>query len=334
MLFTRAMFDTLVLRHPYQHQAPREITKRFMHVDDRYVFNPRPAHGCTLPHLTWSSAPNGLCYLSAKASLPKMRFGNSVQMVTEADILPLLGRISDFASNAAGVYFDAPEAKVGRLDVCHNWQRTEVEVHQLLYALRNAYLPRMRRLIDGGTVYFQHSSERLVIYAKHSETAKLAQQGKTDDVVLRASVGVLRLEHRFSNSSACKRLAKHFQLPDRRAKHLLCAEVAERVINEAVMKLALDKPIESGDSRLALLREHYRDKWKVYERCAGFLALFDVHGEEGLIEVGYDRETIRRRRSEIEAAGAWLITPSRHTLAPLRLVRLSAAQNDFQSVVG
>jgi hypothetical protein len=91
-------------------------------------------------------------------------------------------------------------------------------------------------------------------------------------------------------------------------------------MNNTVRELGLDSRIESGDSRLALLHEHY-GFGKTYETLAGFLQLCDIHGADNLVRLGYHPETFRRRRKEVEAAGAWLTNPTRATLPPLRLVR-------------
>jgi hypothetical protein len=315
------MFDTVLFRHVCN--EPR--LDSFTQLGDKFVYNPPPVKGYARPQLTWRIAPNGVGFLDAKVSLPKMLFGNNVQMISDADIPRAKDTVTGFVSEVAGVEFNAWTANLGRLDICHNWHVGEAETYMYLHALRNAHLPRMvRRVIDDGTVDFINGSQNVVFYSKHAETMKRAQEGKAIDEHLHASIGILRGEHRFTNTSACKRLATRLSVDSHRAQYLLTSEVAEAVMNNTVKELGLDSNIESTDSRLALLREHY-GFGKTYETLAGFLQLCDIHGADNLVKLGYHPETFRRRRKEVEAAGAWLTNPTRAQLPPLRLVRENAA---------
>lgn len=315
------MLDTVLFRHVCNDPCLNSFTQ----LGDKFVFNPPPVKGYARPHLTWRTAPNGVGYLDAKVSLPKMLFGNNVQMISETDIPLVKDTVTGFVSDVVGVEFNAWTAPIGGLDVCHNWHVGEAETYMYLHSLRNAHIPRMvRRVIDNGTVDFINGSQKVVFYSKHAETMKRAQEGKATDEQLRASIGILRGEHRFTNTSACKRLASRLNVDSHRAEHLLTREVAEAVMNITVSELGLDNHIESGDSRLAILRERY-GFGKTYETLAGFLQLCDIHGADNLVRLGYHPETFRRRRKQLEVAGAWLTNPTRATLPPLRLVRGNVA---------
>lgn len=315
------MFDTVLFRHVCN--AP--CLDSFTQLGDKFVFNPPPVKGYARPHLTWYLAPDGVGYLDAKVSLPKMLFGNNIQMISDADIPRAKDTVTGFVSDVVCVEFNAWTAPLGGLDVCHNWHVGEAETYMYLHALRNAHLPRMvRRVIDTGTVDFINRSQKVVFYSKHAETMKRAQKGKATDEQLHASIGVLRGERRFTTTPACKRLAASLSVDSHRAEHLLTREVAEAVMSNTVKELGLDSRIESTDSRLALLREHY-GFGKTYETLAGFLQLCDIHGADNLVRLGYHPETFRRRRKEVEAAGAWLTNQTRATLPPLRLVRGNVA---------
>jgi hypothetical protein len=313
------MFDTVLLRHVCN--EPR--LDSFRPTGGRFVFNPPRVNGLAQPQLTWNLAPNGVGYLSAMVSLPKLIYGNNVQMLTEADIPRALDKITVCASDVVGVEFEAWTANVGRLDVPHNWRVGETETHYYLTALRNnAVYPRLttKRIIKDTTVDWSNSSEKVIAYSKHVETADLAKQGRATDADVRESVGILRVEHRFLNSSACRRLAKDWmKLPDRRAEHLLSASVAETVMQETIDKLGLSNPVESSDSRIELLREYY-GLGSTFFRLRGFVETCDDLGE-ALVKQRLGDETFRRNRKAVQAAKAWVTNPSRRTLPPLRLVR-------------
>jgi hypothetical protein len=311
------MIDTVLFRHVCNYPCLDSFTQ----LGDKFVFNPPTVKGYARPHLTWRLAPNGIGYLDAKVSLPKMLFGNNVQMISEADITRAKDAVTGFVSGVVGVEYNAWTAPIGGLDVCHNWHVGEAETYMYLHALRNAHLPKMtRRVIDNGTVDFINSSEKVVFYSKHAETQKRAHEGKATDEQLHASIGILRGEHRFTNTSACKRLATRLSLDSHRAEHLLTRDVAETVMDDTVRALGLDNHIEADDSRLAILRERYGFTSR-YETLTGFLQLCDTYGADNLVRLGYPAERFRRRRKLLEKAGVWLTNPTRATLPPLRLVR-------------
>jgi hypothetical protein len=321
------VFDTTVLSHAYRRETPREVEARFIFMGDRFVYNPPPFNGRALPSLTWSTAPDGISYLRAQVSLPKMLFGNNIEEISEADIPRSLDAISAFASDRAGVDYDAETANVVRLDVCRNWRRTEAEVYARLRALSNATIPRMtRRVIDDGTVEFKNSSQKVIAYAKLAETEHAARRGKAIDDEVRAAVGVIRLERAYLNSGACRRQAARLGLPDRRAVDFFRASVAETILDETMKELGLDKAIESADSRLSLLAQAYGYGAR-FQRLAGFLALCDAFGAENLVRLGIvKKSSFYDQRKEVEAANASIVSPGRRALPSLRLVRGTTSQ--------
>lgn len=316
------MFDTIVLSHDDRgKKTPPQIERGFTFTGTRYIYNSPPERGYARPHLTYSYAPDGIGYLSVKVSLPKMLYGNNVEMISDTDIPRALDEISDFVSERAGVDFNAATAKVWRLDVCHNWRRTEEEVYARLRALRCATMPRMVFRLVESSPYWKNASQEVTAYAKLAQMQSLAREGMATDADVRASVGVFRLERRYLTSNACKRLAARLNLPDRRADYMLQERVADTVLNETMKELGLDRAIESGDSRLSLLREKYGYGSR-FQRLAGFIALCDAYGADSLVALGIvSRSRFYEQKRELEAAGAWLVSPAKRTLPPLRLVR-------------
>lgn len=329
--------DTVLLRHAYHYSAPPAVQCEFTFTGERYVFNPPAIKNHALPALTWYAAPDGINYLTARVSIPKMLYGNNVQMVSGKEISRALDGISNYASELSGVEFDAKSANVGQIDFSYNFQVGEENAFGYLNALRQTSMPRMKRRIigDGETVDFGNRSQKVICYSKSVETANLARLSKATDADVRAAVGILRVEHRFLNSGACKRLAERFNLPDRRADYLLRDDIAEMVMNETIMKLGLDKAVESGDSRLSLLREHCHGYGSRFQRLAGFLALCDAYGADNLVPLRIVTErTFYRQRKEVEEAGAWLVSPVKRTLPPLRLVRSQSTAVGLRSAIG
>jgi hypothetical protein len=326
------MIDTVVMTLPVAMHRPREMLDlqfsrtcshdgRDCQHPARWKLNP-PKVAATLPRLTWNTAPNGNDYLSAIVSIPKLLFESNVEMVeNQRDINIALTAISRYVSETANTDFEASAANVMRVDYCHNWKLTPVEVCEYLRVLGNASVSRMtRHVIDTNTVQFSNASKAVVFYDKLQEVISRLRVGKASNREITASVGVLRFEKRFLNYRACERLASTLGLPNRRAESLLSIDVAEFVMNETIKELGLDKSLESGDVRLDRLIEAYGPKRA--SGLAGFLAFCDSYGADNLIRLGlYKRSTFHRMRRQIKLAGAWLVTDRRRILSPLRLVQ-------------
>jgi hypothetical protein len=319
------MFDTIMIHRAYKESIPRQVRDTFIRKADRYV-KPSSDTGSllslnrTVPSLSWSDKPNGVSYLTATVSLPKLLHGTNTILLSESDIARALGVLSEYTSQAAGIEFDATSANVGRMDICHNFQVGEADTYAYLGALRDAKIPYLSRRCFDSTVDFVNRSGAPVVsvYAKYAETLKQAKRGKASDKDVERSRGVLRLERRFLNGGACKEVAKRLPLRDRSAASLLQRVVYDTVMNVTIKELGLDEVIENGDKRLDFLLARYGMTAK-YKQLAGFLALCDKHGADNLIRLGYKKQTFYRERKEVIEAGAWLA--STRLLPPLRLVR-------------
>lgn len=326
------MIDSVVITFPSPMHRPEEMVDlqfsrtcghhgRDCKHRQRWKHNP-PKIAARLPRVTWSNAPDGLDYLSASVSIPKLLFGSNVEMVEDQVAIDrALSVISRYVSEVASVSFDAQTANVTRVDFCHNWNLKPTEVCEYLRVIGCASLSRMtRHLIDTSTVQFSNCSQVVEFYDKQREVLSRLQHGRASNEEVNASVGVLRYEKRFLNYRACERLALKLGLPNRRAETLLRVSVAEFVTNETMKALGLDKSLESGDVRLARLLKEYGPKRAL--SLAGLLAACDSYGADNLVRLDIcKRATFHTMLREIKLAGAWLVTERRRTLPPLRLIQ-------------
>lgn len=329
------MIDTVHLTQPLRMHARhvmRELNfealcghdRRYCTPHERWKRNP-PGVATTLPRLTWSAARDGRDYLTVALSLPKLLLGSNVEMVMNQNCIDwALVMISQYVSEATRSEFNAKSANVTRIDFCHNWNLTPIEVYEYLRVVAQASLPRMRRdLIGKSTVCFSNKSQVVEFYDKLSEVLSRLRNGKASDEEVTASVGVLRFEKRFLTNRACERLALKLGLANRRAESLLRVSVAESVMNETMKELGLDKASESGDARLARLLRAYGPKRAL--TLVGFLALCDSYGADNLVRLGIcKRSSYYKMRRDIIKVGAWLFTDSKRSLPPLQLVRSRA----------
>ena len=284
-----------------------------------WVWNAVRENG-VFPRLTWSSTLWG-DWITAETSMPKMLYGNNVQLVDDADVHRGLDVISQFVYEEAGTLFDAHTALVSRVDYCGNFLVGEENVIAYLVAAAGASPPRLTRYqIGDTTVTFKNKSQVIRLYDKHCEVANLVRDGTAGNDELLAALGILRLEVSHLHSGACKRLAKRLALPDRRASHLLVGSVAFEELARNLAALGLDRLMEPVDMRLDILRETYGDNPHC-RRLAGFLGFLDRYSENFWRQCigGYSRSLYYSHARDLKKAGVWLKTE--HQLPPLYLIR-------------
>lgn len=327
------MFDTLKFRTarplpPVYELTARGFTKPHdgsgLHWFLNFTYNK-----VTEIQLDWHRTLSGNWFIVKLSSLPKFMYGNNVEMVeTDEEVRRGLGDFSSLVSDCAGFDFNVMTSDVTVLHACHNWKMTESEVYARLHALRSGHLDRTtRRTVDGreevGSVYMENASEQFIAYAKCAETLLRMRQGKATDEHLRMSAGVFRIEHRYLTSESVKRMLRRFELPDQKAATLLRHNIAERILNQKMQELGLDKSIDAGDVRLKRIRDFYGIGSNEYKHLTQFLALADEHGGiDNLVPLGlYSYSVVSKYRKELHRAGALLITPSKTSLPALAPVK-------------
>ncbi len=321
------MFDTVSFRHSLKLPPPADLLalgwkSACGHVsttDDRqkWLLN-LPSS----PRLTWSSAPDGGCYLTAECSIPKLIYGNNVVMVGDADLPLAFDFISNYVSEASGTDFDSRSALLGRLDVCHNFQVGQLNVSSYISGVRSASISRKNRnAINDSTVTFQGKQSKVMVYGKFAEVSHLHKQGRATPEEVSSARGVLRLEASYFKTPAVRRLAEQYGFSDRTACNLLSSEVASGELEKAMSKLNLDRPIVANDDRLDSLARHGYTGTRV-EYLTGFLGLLDRFGEDfyQLPELDYKRATYYKRAKACRDAGVWSRSASQKALPALQLV--------------
>ena len=273
------------------------------------------------PTLFYIGANDGKHYLSVQASLPKLLYGNNVQMLNEAQLTTALKQVSAFASKHFAVPFNAFTANVGRVDFCYNFGVGEERIYSYLQAASEAepaHLKQRRIIGKIETVEFSNKFRKIYCYDKSRETAQLLKNDKATLETLERARGILRLEARFSSTQAVKQLAiKKFHLTDYTAQSLLNFDIAKRVLTDAVEELSLHEPVVNIDSRIDKLQKAYGYSSKL-QRLAGFLRLCDIYGHQKLLTLGVMKSSAYyKQRGEVRAADALIFSSYPSTLPPL-----------------
>jgi hypothetical protein len=321
------MFDTVTFRTERRKPPAYELRRLgFFKPHDgagaRWLWKP-PA-GSRQPRIKWTSSQSGDYLTVFEVSLPKLLYGNNVETIkTDAEVMRAVDSLSVMASDITGTDCDLRRWDVVRLDACHSWDVTETEVTARIKALGGAHVNRMKPEPYPHGMYWKTDSGTLLAYSKHSDLCEAIREGEDiPDEVLKASVGNFRLERRFMKRPAIKRsIVKPFGLGNERAENVLRANIAEAIINEDIMALNLDKPLESGDARKARLLERCDGFNNKFFRLSAFLdAYADPYLRERMKSEMND-QTFRNYRKELEAVGVLLDNPQPETYAALPLMR-------------
>jgi hypothetical protein len=327
------MFDTAIFRQLTRLPSSDQLREcgflrvRGNSVGERWAKNVDVNDFCVL-RLSWYKVYTD-AYLSAEISLPKFLHGNNVEMITQDEVADVLEKLSNLVTYHTGVEFDAGSSRVARLDVCYNWRTSQADVCARLKSLQTAHVPRMMcRTLEsnGATIYFRNcgkkKSEEILLYAKHTETAKL--KPKVRDDVLRASVGVFRLEHRYFRGTIMRNFGTN------RADKLLCAALAEKVINSDLKTLTLDKEIQIDDRRFEILYEYCDGNMALFRQLTSLLVLCDEYGVETVVaREFFGKSRFYELRKALKSAGLWLCTPSKQALKALSPPNFKANENVF-----
>ncbi len=302
------MIDSILLRIQAS-PPPKSALLKFRWQNARAYY--RVGDNTYSPTLFYFAAPDGKHYLSIEASLPKIIFGNNVQVLNESQLKESLKQSGAFASEHFGVPFNAFAANVGRVDSCYNFSVGENRIYSYLQAASEAEPAHLKRRLIGKieTVEFFNKSRKIYCYDKSRETANLCRKGKATAETLERARGILRLEARFSSTEVVKQLAfKQFNLSDYTAQTLLNFDIAKKVLTNAVEALSLHEPVVSIDTRVDKLQEVYGYSSK-FQRLTGFIRLCDIYGYQKLLALSVMKPSAYyKQRGEVRAAGALIFS--------------------------
>ncbi len=280
------------------------------------------ATGTNLPRLTWSQHYDREGWLTAEFSAPYLIHGTNALDADNLDIAVTLDAVSDYVASKTGVDCDSRKALVGRVDYAANFAVGADIIPLYLEAALEAKVSRLKppRRESGTSVCVDGSNRRKIqLYDKHADVLDKIEKGRLEgkfaDIARETSLGVLRLESRFTTTQLVKRLAKALDI-ERTPESMLTCETADKVIAMELKKLSLDKPVESESARLDSLIETFGSKAADFY---GFLALRDRFGDEfyRFEHLGISKAKYYRKVRELKAAGLWLSVASERPLSAL-----------------
>lgn len=274
----------------------------------QWAINPR--EGEAFPSLTFQTQPDGVQYMTARQSLPRIRHGHNATLPTsQIDIYADLGLMADAIYKRTGIEFDPLKANVTGVHFTRDIYIGRKLIAPTLARLEPRQLPRYRRLrLDHGIEYKQRSAS-VQIYSKHHEMHQQIMKGKIDEKyhadAIEASEGVLRIESKHEAKSLDR--LQHGANKTRRAREVLTPELSEQVITNFLNKLQFYEALGEAESNKPLDRliEVYGSRIAI--RLYGFLTLARSYGPDfwKIKSVDYPRRTYYRNYNDCRKAGVW-----------------------------
>lgn len=302
-----------MLQHQIQRPPSKEVISKYnwlpIRFDSdgsvtRFICNePKGSHA---PRLTLTRSPDWKWYLMAEVSIPAWLFGTNTILPNQQDIFDFLYQLSFYVSEKAQRNFDAPSAKMRRVDFTNDFLIGRENIIPKIRNISKIIIPRfLRTVYNEKTVAFRNRAKRkgkiIKIYDKLSEIIDTKKHISNQDEIK----DLLRLEVSLCSDYYISKLKKEYGLPDISAESVLRIEIAESEIQKARELTYFDvQPLEE-DIKLHLLIANYGSKYAA--TLFGFLKLIENYGFDfcKFSFLGYPERTYRKHLKECKDAGVF-----------------------------
>lgn len=242
--------------------------------------------------------------LIVETSLPKVIYGDNIQMLKPADVPRALGELTNRVADAVQDA-DIPDCALwrlrGRADAVFSWD-VGGRVRDYLHAYKSLGLPRHHsQAVDvDATLYWKNGERTIRMYDKHCETK--------DD----AARGLLRFEIQPRRARA-----ELGTLADAPAVHALTWKNAHRVLSKHLEALGGSLIVTDEERLFKRLRDAYGPTKAL--RLMGHVLMATHYGRDELMAMGVNRSTIWRAATQVKKAGANATTAKTGLLPSLQL---------------
>jgi hypothetical protein len=256
------------------------------------------------PRLTIYQTFEGRQRLRAEFSIPKLLFGNNVQLPSSNQIIDAMDAVAKGVSARLGQPFDSLSAEVHRIDYATNVYMHPNQVTPFIEYYSTFQVPRLvRTAIESETVYFRNKSRGFRIYNKEKE---LRDKRSTGTDVEKAR-GVVRVELFCNNRPAVRRIAERLNIEGATAGLLISEQSIQWASDHIAATLGLDKvDLAKGAGFLRIL-EHTGDVKKAID-LIGFREAHMSLGSDFYENpsYGYSRSSYDRHRKALLEYGITL----------------------------
>lgn len=254
------------------------------------------------PKLTLYSDYRNKNRLKAQFSIPRLTFGNNLQLPDQEQINAALKSVSGNVSDRIGFKFDAPKATVHRIDYSYNLFFEPMDVTRIIQCYSQYQFAHLKREVyPNETVYFRSQSKAIRMYDKYRQILKTYPNAEE---ILQAANGLIRLEYYFLRRAGIMQLAKRLGFADTTANTLLLERNIQTVTNDLLKVVNIEMIDLSDHDNFTKIHLRTNDLKKTIT-LFGFIEAFNKFGEEFYRnpELKYSESTYNRMRGEIQSLG-------------------------------
>ena len=269
----------LILSKQLQKYNPKIIT--YVHPQTEAFMTNYKMKDESIPFITYEE---GIQTLSIQVSIPKLLYGNNVQLLKAEDIPTFFTTFQERIKQLFDVDIELHEWKMNRLDVCWNFFVGEnVEDYIQMFSKQKLPYKHTHCYNHKQTVVFQNKSSRIIFYDKQAQCEK----DKEPAEIIKQAKGILRMEIKPSYHEM-KKYSK-----ERRAIDLLSeaffTEVTKKTLNE------LEYFHDTEGMSLHWIRQNKEEITRI-ETYLGFQQLKNILDETTLKEI-YKPATLANRKN-------------------------------------
>lgn len=262
-----------------------------------WYYNARGKNKKTHPNLSLYEEFGRSYGLRVHVSLPKYLWGHNVDLINGEEISDSLRRLSHDVLDISGMRFEAPPARIARIDFATDLQLDAADADRFFDRNRRFIVPRMpyrKDISKDRTLYHGNASRMLRLYDKTLESGT-SQQNLTH----------VRCEYVLTNESAVRRFAQRIGVHDHKATTILSQAVRRVAINEMFNLLRLDSFDPKADYSFDYFFARTDGDLNKARRCSSFVDVFETLGQDfyQIPDIRMSRERYRRELRECQTLG-------------------------------
>lgn len=222
-------------------------------------------NGSEYPYFHIFTAPDGITYLSVRISLPAFIFGSNVHLPNQLEVERGLDKLSIYTTEKTGFDFDTHTALVWEVHFAKDYYIGEYMMRQVLSNLAEMSISRFSRgRYAESTLYFhskgmgkeEDKPRTICIYDKQKDC--LDKAFSKDDI--KEAEGMMRLEFRYKNPDAVKRLVRRLRLTNNEAQTILTQEISDTVLAPIERQILLLLEESDAQERIIKLAKTYGNR--------------------------------------------------------------------------
>ena len=212
--------------------------------------------GSKEPRITFSKRSNKWT-LRAEVSIGEWLYDSNLHLPDEADLKVFFEWLSIYIETKTGIKFDTGSERVVKAHITRDFYLTEDKVLSALSKIREIRISRyITHPFGETTVYFdskgKKKNKRITLYSKLHQLESI--NASTSEIEKAKRILRLEIEHEYK---AVYNLSKSLNYPYHSAEYILTKKTSDKVIEDTIGLLNLDKLLEDDECDLKKLALRY-----------------------------------------------------------------------------